>query len=405
MSISTSAFSASRLGGVTQKGSLLIFPRVEALAPSNGASGFSDTLINITNDSSKPVNLQCYWGTTEQHADRRAPGLGGNTAPNRKAKLARHTIRRSHYMAFSFKLTRNQPALFWAGDLSDTENASNSAASGLNNLVSTKNTPQFNNFQDGTQANAGELRCWAISNTGTREIHHNHLVGKATIVTFAPDSKAAVPTAAGQAHEYNAWAFQAYYLGSNDIKHTGRALATPGQLDLDGKEYDLCPSALVGQFMPARHNLDGANTRTQISIANCHKDLTQDGDAHITNLNYTVYNANEVKFSGPNECMGAWYESDLAAKFPHFTYKTLKTDSAYFIVRPTASRLCNKGSQKGKMEKDIEASSIVGVQVNDIGGVYQTSSNLVGLGGGSDTANPPAGKMLWEPDYGDMGKK
>ncbi|SJM91213.1 conserved exported hypothetical protein [Crenothrix polyspora] len=402
LSIGTSAFAASRLGGATQKGSLLVFPRVEALAPSNGASGFSDTYINITNDSSKPVILQCYWNTTEQHGKAGSVGLGGNAAPNNKAKAARAAIRNNHYMAFSLKLTKNQPASFWAGDLSDMENT---VTLGFSNLSSTKNVPQFNNFQDGTQANAGELRCWAINNIGTKEIHHNHLMGKATIVTFAPDSAAAVPTAAGQAHEYNAWAFQAYYKGSNDIKHTSRPLPTPGQLDLDGKEYDLCPSALVGQFMPARKTIGNEKTRTQISIANCHDELTQDGDAHITNLNYTVYNANEVKFSGSHECMGAWYESDLGAAFPHFTYKTLKTDSAYFVVRPTASRLCNKGSQTAAMEKDIEASSIVGVQVNDIGGVYQTSSNLVGLGGGSDTLHPPAGKILWEPGYGDMGKK
>ncbi len=403
--VSTSAISATKLGGVTQKGSLLIFPRVEALAPSNGASGFSDTYISITNDSSKPVILQCYWGTTEQQGEAGSVGLGGNAAPNRIAKAARAAIRNNHYMDFSFKLTKNQPATFWAGDLSEMASDAHAIATGFGKLASTKNTPQFNNFQDGTLANTGELRCWAINNVGTKEIHHNHLTGKATIVSFAPDKSASVPTAAGQAHEYNAWAFQAYYQGSNDIKHTSRPLPTPGQLDLDGKEYDLCPNALIGQFMPVGHMLGSGKTRTQISVANCHADLRQDGDAHITQLTYTVYNANEVKFSGSNECMGAWHESDLGKAFPHFTYRTLKTDSAYFVARPTASRLCNQGSQSAVMEKDIEVSSIIGVQVNDVGGFYQASSNLVGLGNGSDISHPTAGAILWEPGYGDMGKK
>lgn len=403
ISVSTSTFAASKLGGDTQKGSLLIFPRVEALAPSNGAPGFSDTLINITNDANtKSVTLQCYWGTTEQHGAIGNVGLGGNAAPNKNAKAARTALRNNHYMGFSFLLPKNQSAAFWAGDLSEM---AESVYPGIRTLTTSKNTPQFNNFQDGTQANAGELRCWATNTAGTQEIHHNHLVGKATIVTFRPDSSAVTPTGAGQAHEYNAWAFQAHYQGSNDIKHTGRALLTPGQLDLDGKEYDLCPSALVGQFIPTGHLIGVEKSRTQISIANCHEDLTQDGNPHINSLNYTVYNASGMKFAGAHECMGAWYESDLGKAFPHFTYRTLKSDSAHFIVRPTASRQCNQGSQTAAMEKDIAASGIVGVQVTDVGGLYQTSGNLVGLGGGSDTINPLLGKILWEPSYGDMGKK
>jgi hypothetical protein len=398
LSINTPAFAVTQLANSAQKGSLLIFPRIEALAPSNGAPGFSDTLINITNDSPKAVMLQCYWGTTEQHATR----LGGNAVPTQAAKAARAALRNNHYMGFSLTLSKNQPAAFWAGDLSEM---ANKLQPGFNILTTTENTPQFNNFQDGSQAKAGELRCWAISNNGFQEIHHNHLIGKATIFTFKPDSTAISPTAASQAHEYTAWAFQAHYQGSSNAIYTGKPLPTPGQLNLDGTEYDRCPSALIGQFIPTGRVLGGEKTRTQISIASCHEDLTLDGNARISNLNYSVYNSNGIKYTGAHECMGAWYEADLGVAFPHFTYRTLKSDSALFLVRPTASRQCNQGLQSAAMEKDIAASSIVGVQINDVGGHYQTSSNLIGLGGSSDAPNiAPAGKILWEPSY-DLRKK
>ena len=46
-------------GNNSQKGSLLIYPRVEA-TPRN-----SDTLITLTNDSSLPVLVKCYYATSD----------------------------------------------------------------------------------------------------------------------------------------------------------------------------------------------------------------------------------------------------------------------------------------------------------------------------------------------------
>ncbi|SJM91211.1 exported hypothetical protein [Crenothrix polyspora] len=400
--VSTSVFAATNLGSATQKGSLLIFPRVEALESTwNRHGATSDTLIQITNDSSTPVNLKCYWGTTEGNPYNYN---GGNAAPNLYAAKARTAIRNNHYMDFGFTLTKNQPVSFWAGSLGNT---------GFFNFLTTNvSAPQFNFFQDGTSSNAGELKCWAVNSKSNAEVHHNHLIGKATIVSFANNENAA----RGQAHEYNASAFQAHFYekaqrwDSNSINYTGRPLPTPFKLDLDGKEYDQCASALVGQFIPTYHPVAGALAginRTQISVANCHEDLRQDADSHITKLTYKVWNANEVSYTGAHECMGAWYESDLGSAFPHFQYKTLKTDTAYFRATPTASRLCNQGSQKAAMEGDIGVDSVVGVQVNDVGGAYQSSSNLVNLGSGTTYTTEPVGKgqILWDDSGADYGKK
>jgi hypothetical protein len=397
---------ATASGSATQKGSLLIFPSIEALNSQAQAGGFiSDTLIQITNDSSVAVNLQCAWGTTEGNSYNVS---GGNAASNAQAVKARRQIRNNHYMSFSFVLTKNQPAIFWAGDLSILANNQFSTG-GIDKLVPTVNVPEFNFFQDGFQTDAGELKCWAVNRVGDREIHHNHLVGKATVVRFAEATNAN----SGQAHEYNAWAFQAHYYdkkqqyASNSIDYTSKLLPTPGIIDLDGKEYDQCPSALTGQFIPTRHSvLQGVN-KTKINVANCHQDLSQDAQTHITKLTYSVWNAHEVKYTGAHECMGAWYESDLGAIFPHFTYKTLKTDSAYFRVQPTKSALCNQGSQKKVAESDIEVSGIVGIQVNDVGGAFLTSSSLTGLTIPPSTTNQTVGKgqILWDTASGDFGKK
>jgi hypothetical protein len=209
-------------------------------------------------------------------------------------------------------------------------------------------------------------------------------------------------------------AFQAHYWGDkkkqyepNSINYTGKALPTPFRLDLDGKEYDQCASALVGQFIPTYHPVAQGVNRTQVSVANCHEDLRQDWDAHITKLTYKIWNANEVSYTGAHECMGAWYESDLGVAFPHFQYKTLKTDTAYFRATPTASKLCNQGSQKTAMEGDIGVDSVVGVQVNDIGGSYQSSSNLVNLGSGTTYTTEAVGKgqILWSDQDTEFGKK
>jgi hypothetical protein len=398
--VSSSAFAATKLGSPTQKGSLLIFPRVEALNPTGNFFGAtSDTLIQITNDSSKPVDLKCYWATTEGNPYN---ALGGNAANNEGAKKARELIRENHAQDFGFSVTKNQPVSFWAGDIGNT---------GFFSFLTTNvDAPQFSFFQDGTWSNAGELKCWAVNSKSNAEVHHNHLTGKATIVSFADNTNAAQ----GQAHEYNAMAFQAHYWGDkkqqyepNSINYTGRPLPTPFKLDLDGKEYDQCASALVGQFIPTYHPVAHGDNRTQISVANCHEDLRQDADARITKLTYKVWNANEVSYTGAHECMGAWYESDLGSAFPHFQYKTLKTDTAYFRATPTASRLCNQGSQKAAMEGDIGIDSVVGVQVNDIGGEYQSSSNLVNLGSGTTYTNEAVGKgqILWSDSGADFGKK
>src|ERR671922_981735 len=141
--LSTSAFAVAPIGNTTQKGSLLIFPRIDV-------SSKKDTIVRITNDYAKPVQLKCYFMDIEKNK-----------------------------VDFEFKLTNNQP--FWF-----------SASSGSGTLP-VQPFPTFGGHD------TGELKCWAVNAKGSEQISWNHLVGSATIYDY--DSR--------QAAEYNAWGFQA----------------------------------------------------------------------------------------------------------------------------------------------------------------------------------------------------
>src|SRR5438477_285092 len=58
--LSTSALALTVFGNNSQKGSLLIYPRVEAIP------GLTDTLITLTNDSALPVRVKCYYATSDR---------------------------------------------------------------------------------------------------------------------------------------------------------------------------------------------------------------------------------------------------------------------------------------------------------------------------------------------------
>ena len=96
--------------------------------------------------------------------------------------------------------------------------------------------PPFGIFPDGAVRTAGELKCWAVTDDGSTELHYNHLFGTASIMNFEN----------GQAAEYTAVAFQA--LGPSTL--TGTPLGSPGELNLDNVEYDGGPEMLLGNFQP-----------------------------------------------------------------------------------------------------------------------------------------------------------
>lgn len=411
--VGTSAIAATTFGNPGQLGSLLVFPRIEAetfnTAPSVATgtgvlNTTTDTLVHLTNDGPNDVAVQCYWNTTSQLYTAKGGNTGNGSVINtgiappvpgvippatQAAKAAREALREQHAQGFELTLKKGRTHSFWAGDLSGLANGAYVA---LGNKLSTiENVPQFNFFPSGAQANTGDLKCFAKQNG--KEAKFNFLTGKATVFTFNQPSNptgTGLPTFAyaGQAHEYNAWSFQRL-----------AAAGAPGELKLDGKEYDICPMALTGSYIPSAHpfasfagqGMSMPNVTT-VSLSSCNQNLEENGLANVSLLKYTVVDSAGNKRSAGYECMGAWAEADLGDKFHAFTYGAIKADQASFRIQAGArSRLCNvdqkgalvnindKNITPGAIEGDVVESGLVGIQVTDVGGEWQTSSTLTGV--------------------------
>ncbi len=206
-----SASAATMMANNSNKGSILVFPRIDV-------SPGVDTLITLVNDSATDVQVKCYYRSSEP------------VPTPLSSKFDTSAIK--HTMDFTLTLTRNQP-LTW------------SAATGVVLGGGRQIAQAFTNWPDGTARTRGELKCFAIGadpSGNVTQINFNQLFGTAAIVG-APFG------AAGQAYEYNAWAFQA--LGGTLAQ--GQPVGnTPGVLNLDGtlNGYDMCPNILVGAFQP-----------------------------------------------------------------------------------------------------------------------------------------------------------
>ena len=318
---STSAFAVAPTGNNSQKGSLMIFPRIDV---SKGV----DTLITVANDfNDTGVTLKCY---------KIAPVTpGSKTGP----KII---------VDFSVDLTHNMPTYWYA---------SHGGAG----------APPFDLWPDGVSRTVGEMKCWAVSKKDLTEIHFNHLIGTASVMIGL-----------GQAYEYTAWTFQAVE-GTNTSDNTGKKLSTPGVLNLDNAEYDKCPARLLGTFFPGGQRFNHATMtdaeidlgpQTQITIASCTEDLRQDRGNPQTKLTYTFWNEEESIRTGTHECMDSWYEKDLN-KFPLATHASLQTEIAYMRIQPTASTVCPGSAVVG----------IVGVKSESLGiGFFTRGTNLSGRG-------------------------
>jgi hypothetical protein len=321
--LSTSAFAMTPMGNVSNKGSLLIYPTIDV-------AGANDTLITLTNDSVGAVRLKCYYASSDD--------LGiayTGTATQAKSK--------KHFLDFTIDLTHNQPIAFYA---------KTGYAVQESQKVSAQIAPPFGIYPDGAVRATGELKCWAVTNDGSTELHYNHLFGTASIMNFEN----------GQAAEYTAVAFQA--LGPSTL--TGTPLGSPGELNLDNVEYDGGPNMLLGNFQP--FGWDGAFSR--VTLASLNQDLRQDYTPTITKLTWTFWNQDEQARTGTHWCANSWFESTL----PYFqaSYASLGTAAAYFRIETTADKsVCGPSA--------VTSSYVGNIEQWNGGGMYR-ATNLTGRG-------------------------
>jgi hypothetical protein len=299
---------AQNVTNVSQKGSLLIFPKIDT-SPigtlTDGTLISRDTIIMISNDYYTEQWIKCYWVDWQQQIQ-----------------------------DFMFLLTPNQPIWFRASDGTGTGSADDPNAN-----YSITVPPFFP--RDYT---VGELKCWAVNAAGDQQVAFNHLYGNAMILD----------TFHSAAFEYNAWAFTARGVAQ------GAPVGTGGTLDLSGANgaYDACPQYLLFNFFAIGSSINlplGAGSatfrETDLTLIPCIQDLRQDRVPTCTKAKFDIWNENETKYTGAYRCIKCWFEGYLdqidtqqAGKGfggEKFEYRNLHTTAGRFRVTGVASTVCN----------------------------------------------------------------
>jgi len=339
MAISSSGVFAAT-ANTNQKGSLLIFPKIEVDTLRQSGPATKTTWIRLVNDGRVGVQVKCYF-------------MDENKTRN----------------DFEFRLTRNQSLTFDA----ETGQAYPAGAQSVGT------------FPAG-QTDHGELVCFTVVQDGTNLINYNNLSGTATI------SNGYVNSAGGGVTEYNAWSFKAI------------AATPTGDLDLNNVEYDICPAYLMGLFSPkgsvapGGERYEGTYGDTYVNFSSCKQDLRQDYDYNYTKLQYDVWKWDEVKLTGAYSCSNSFFEGALEKTLmqpQQFTLARLG-GPGYYRVQGMKSTQCTDSQNVGLL--GIQTSIInsgVAPDITPVGAVSaeMTASNDV-------TVGDAIGFVKWDPDNG-----
>jgi hypothetical protein len=300
-----SAFAAQNVANTSQKGSLLIFPRIDVRPDLRYR-----TIIRITNDAYAAVNLKCYY--------------------------VNHTKGRND---FQFTLTKKQ-AVIW------------DAATGEGDPTNVNAFPSREIGPYPGNPYAGELVCFAVNAAGSAQISWNHLSGTATVFNDANET----------AYEYNSWNFTAR--GGT----LGRPFGEAGTLELtgadDGAAYDACPAYNIVHFTP--YDLEIPND-TRVSVSSCWQDLRQDYALHLTKLQLTAWNSHEVRFTGAYHCANStdsFLLSEIQTLPENTSATVLRTYAAHLQIRGVESTQCRGSADAGLVAVAASFSPSVATGVN-----------------------------------------
>lgn len=335
--LSVTAAVAAPVANTTKKGSLLVFPLITI----DGATN-SNTIVEISNDDSAAVKLECYYVNEWKGRSDFTIGLSAKaTVSWDVAKLVGDHV---------------NPQVF----------------------PSTGKYPAFGSNK------RGSLICFAVDQGMRNQVAFNHLHGNATVLT------------AGSSFKYNAWSFQAlnaYGTPENNYAPIG----VPGRLDLTGapRAYDACPGYNVTTFNPNGASFGSiATTANTLTFASCNQDLRQDFQVHVTKLQFQVWNSNETNFSG------AFYCADSVGTVPlgsvndklvigtNFDYAAIATRNARFSVVGVRSTQCAASEPAG----------LLGVVSSSIKSGTPAVTSVVGTT--THVAGWTSGYVLWDPIAG-----
>jgi len=282
----------TRRVSMDQKGSLIMFSKVE-LKWSNTGQLLQDTFIDLSNDYPGTVDFQAYF----INGDKPLPEIRNPLPP---FNIIQRFEPGWNTADCRFRLTANQP-MYWSAAFG----GECQAFTVLDAVGPGRPDPETGGA---TRILRGMMVLWAIDfNLDTNrweEIRWNHLKGDAVIVNYQD----------GTAWEYNAWAFQAY-----EVAH-GQFTGTPGELHMNGLEYDMPYADLLLDFYGAGSMVLSqgpimAQVDTDITLHPVSQDLRQDGDGPVvTKAEFLVTNEYESTRSGTRRCIACW-DQTLASNY------------------------------------------------------------------------------------------
>ena len=343
-------------GDTSRKGSLLVFPAVEIKWDSHNRV-IQDTFLAISNDFARGVDLQFYFLNGDEPLPERFVGF-----PEKRIAEFEPGWNKMDCRVY---LTPNQP-MYWS--------AARGTPGGCQPFSVLDPPAGFQLYgrpdpeTDGaTLVLRGTVLVWAVGYfdhpEGWQEIRWNHLYGSAMTVNYAE----------GTAWEYNAQAFQALSTTPNGSPTDGQ----PGQLLLDGNEYEAPPAKLLIDFYATGSqalSLDdpsepgSVSMDTDLTLHPASFDFRQDNDGPvITKVEFEVFNQNEAKLSGQRRCITCWDQTLMsryitAVGVPnYFVRDLLGTDKGQARIDGVASVECDYLEHYGIDRKKSENAALLGV--------------------------------------------
>jgi hypothetical protein len=208
-------------GSETEKGSLLVYPKVEVKWDSQGQP-IQDTFITVVNDLNDDVLVQFYFVNGDQETD--PVSIVGPPPIEERGHMG------CNWVDVLVPLTANQP-IYWSALTGDPRNVSPFT---ILDPGDPPGRPDDDPWNPGGRVLRGYVLAWAV-NLDNQEIRWNHLTGEAVVINYLDMS----------AWDYHPWALQAVSGATN-----GTLLDPPfGRLDLDGFEYDALPARLLMPFV------------------------------------------------------------------------------------------------------------------------------------------------------------
>jgi hypothetical protein len=300
-------------GDPSEKGSVVVFSKVDIRWDANGGL-LQDTFLSLTNGAPEDVLVQTYFVNGDPPLDE-DPVTGERAHPG------------WNFVDNRFTLTGDQPT-YWSA-LTGLP-----AAGGVAPFTSLDpGFPPGRPVGDGSgdRMLRGFAIAWAVNPEGA-QIRWNYLMGEGTIIDYAR----------GSAWEYGTANFEAV------AGEPGDPVGTPGCIELDGDEFVEAFDLLVFSFQAVGSSgFSGPRlvlAEPDLTILPVSADLRQEGEGPLTTkAHVTVWNANEVKFSGTHRCVTCWDQTLLRdyGVPNNFLLSHLQTNNGKARLDGRASEVCD----------------------------------------------------------------